>query len=65
MRRHAGLGLALAGLLVHVAAAGNTPIPAAGQPAPEIAGGPWVNSPALTMGSLRGRVVLVEFWTSG
>ncbi len=36
-----------------------------GQPAPEIAGGPWINSEPLSLGSLRGRVVLVEFWTYG
>ncbi len=36
-----------------------------GQPAPEIAGGPWINSPPLTMAGLKGRVVLVEFWTYG
>jgi len=37
----------------------------AGQAAPEIAGGPWINSPPLTLAALRGRVVLVEFWTYG
>jgi hypothetical protein len=36
-----------------------------GQPAPEIAGGPWINSGPLTLQALRGRVVLVEFWTYG
>ena len=36
-----------------------------GQPAPEIAGGPWINSEPLTMEKLRGRVVFVEFWTFG
>jgi hypothetical protein len=36
-----------------------------GQQAPEIAGGPWVNSGPLTLASLRGRVVFVEFWTYG
>lgn len=36
-----------------------------GQPAPEIAGGPWINSAPLTLQDLRGRVVLVEFWTYG
>ncbi len=39
--------------------------PSFGQPAPDIAGGPWINSPPLTIGGLRGRVVLVEFWTYG
>ena len=36
-----------------------------GQPAPEITGGPWINSAPLTMDGLRGRVVFVEFWTYG
>jgi hypothetical protein len=36
-----------------------------GQPAPEIAGGPWINSAPLTLQGLRGRVVLVDFWTYG
>ena len=33
--------------------------------APDIAGGPWINSTPLTLAALRGRVVLVEFWTYG
>lgn len=36
-----------------------------GEPAPEITGGPWINSEPLSMAGLRGRVVLVEFWTYG
>ena len=36
-----------------------------GQPAPEVTGGPWINSEPLTLGALRGRVVFVEFWTYG
>jgi hypothetical protein len=36
-----------------------------GQPAPEITGGPWINSEPLSMDKLRGRVVYVEFWTYG
>jgi hypothetical protein len=38
------------------------------QPAPEIGGGStldWINSPPLTMAGLKGRVVLIEFWTYG
>ena len=38
---------------------------AVGAPAPEVGGGPWINSPPLTTAGLRGRVVLVEFWTYG
>ena len=34
-----------------------------GQVAPEITGGPWVNSAPLSLGALRGRVVFLEFWT--
>jgi len=36
-----------------------------GQAAPEITGGPWINSAPLSLGALRGRVVFVEFWTYG
>ncbi len=36
-----------------------------GQPAPDIAGGPWINSAPLTLDALKGRVILVEFWTYG
>lgn len=42
--------------------AGDLPL---GSAAPEIAGGPWINSPALTTAALRGKVALVEFWTYG
>src|SRR5215475_9845953 len=33
--------------------------------APEISGGQWINSEPLTLQGLRGRVVLIEFWTFG
>jgi thiol-disulfide isomerase/thioredoxin len=33
--------------------------------APEFAKGNWINSDPLTLNKLRGRVVLVEFWTFG
>jgi hypothetical protein len=36
-----------------------------GKPAPDISGGPWLNSKPLTISDLKGRVVLVEFWTYG
>ena len=36
-----------------------------GQPAPDIAGENWLNSKPLTIGDLKGRVVMVEFWTYG
>jgi len=37
----------------------------AGTPAPEVAGERWINSAPLTTPDLRGKVVLVEFWTFG
>ena len=33
------------------------------QTAPELSGGTWINSEPLTLKSLRGRVVIVDFWT--
>jgi thiol-disulfide isomerase/thioredoxin len=33
--------------------------------APELSGGDWINSEPLTLARLRGRVVLIEFWTFG
>jgi len=59
----AGLGSALAFL---AAPPGSEAFTArVGQPAPEITGGPWINSEPLSMERLRGRVVAVEFWTFG
>jgi hypothetical protein len=40
-------------------------VPQPGVVAPDVVGGPWINSAPLTLPSLRGRVVLVEFWTYG
>jgi hypothetical protein len=36
-----------------------------GTAAPELAGENWINSQPLTIAGLKGRVVLVEFWTYG
>ena len=35
------------------------------RPAPAIAGGTWINSEPTSLNNLRGRVVLVDFWTYG
>src|SRR6185295_14683576 len=44
----------------------SAPVEAAVAPAAaEFAPGDWINSEPLTLKSLRGRVVLVEFWTFG
>jgi hypothetical protein len=60
-----GLLLAgLAGLLLLDAGAQGRGV-AVERPAPEIGGGPWINSEPLGTATLRGRVVFVEFWTYG
>ena len=58
----AGLGLVI-GVAFIVSAQGRGP--ALDRPAPEIVGGPWINSEPLAPAALRGRVVLVDFWTYG
>jgi hypothetical protein len=57
--------LSVLALLVAGATLARAQVPGSGQPAPEITGGPWINSAPLTLQGLRGRVVLVEFWTYG
>jgi hypothetical protein len=59
-----GILLAVTGPGASCADATERPV-GVGQPAPEITGGPWINSEPLSLGGLRGRVVLVEFWTYG
>ena len=63
MRRVVAAALLLLGVLGAGTAVGQAL--RLGQAAPEIAGGPWINSGPLTLVGLRGRVVLVEFWTYG
>jgi len=53
------IALAIFGL--HAAAAG----PVLGRAMPALDGGPWLNGGPLSEKRLRGRVVLVEFWTYG
>jgi ABC-type nitrate/sulfonate/bicarbonate transport system substrate-binding protein len=52
-------------LALLAAAPGSAQPPHAGSAAPDVAGGPWINSAPLTLAALRGRVVAVEFWTYG
>ena len=59
------VGMALALALGTWCAAEAQRGPRIGQPAPEIAGGPWINSEPMTLERLRGRVLFVEFWTYG
>jgi hypothetical protein len=36
-----------------------------GQPAPELTNTVWINSAPLQIADLRGKVILLEFWTYG
>lgn len=74
MRRGRGAGwwaVAVAATVALTVGAGTAPVAEGqrgarvGQPAPEIIGGPWLNSEPLSLTGLRGRVVFVEFWTYG
>jgi len=60
----AGLLLAATGPLTGAGDAAGRQV-RVGQAAPEITGGPWINSDPLSLAALRGRVVVVEFWTYG
>jgi hypothetical protein len=73
MRRGRGVGSITRVALAGAMAAGMLWLPVAearrgarvGQPAPEITGGPWLNSEPLSLAGLRNRVVFIEFWTYG
>jgi sulfoxide reductase heme-binding subunit YedZ len=64
-RRALVLALLSVGLLAWASWPADAQALRVGHPAPEIAGGPWIGSPPLTLSGLKGRVVLVEFWTYG
>ena len=55
---------ALAGFLA-LAAAGGAGASLLGKEAPEFTNGTWINSEPLRLKDLRGKVVLIEFWTYG
>jgi hypothetical protein len=63
MRRLATLLMTAA--ILTIAEGVGAEVVAPGKAAPELAGGAWINSEPLTMRALRGRVVLVDFWTFG
>jgi thiol-disulfide isomerase/thioredoxin len=57
-------GAGFAALVLALSAQASTPALADRGPAPEFTGiETWLNSPPLTMKDLRGKVVLVDFWT--
>jgi hypothetical protein len=57
--------LAVIALTILVLAGGAAAQIPVGREAPELAAGAWINSEPLTLQGLRGRVVLVDFWTYG
>jgi hypothetical protein len=57
--------LLMAAVLLTIADGAGAELVPPGRPAPELAPGAWINSQPLTMHTLRGRVVVVDFWTFG
>ncbi len=61
-RRTRLAAVALTVIALAAVAAAEIPI---GRAAPELAAGAWINSEPRTLQQLRGRVVLLDFWTYG
>jgi hypothetical protein len=61
-KRFIGFVLLLGTLMFAASGAGAVSI---GKPAPDVAGQSWINSRPLTIDALKGRVIMVEFWTYG
>ena len=65
-KRASSFGVLARGMATVTEPSSNVNVPAKDSPtAPEFAPGTWINSDPLTLKKLRGRVVLVEFWTFG
>jgi hypothetical protein len=64
-RAVAVLAFALTIAQVGLASPAGAQAPRLGERAPDFSDGGWINSAPLTLDELRGRVVLVEFWTYG
>lgn len=56
---------AVAALFAEANSTAGRPLPGPATPAPEIQSPVWINGEATSLAALRGRVVLVEFWTFG
>lgn len=69
LRRQVGSPLCWPGVVITILLAGWFSLRSAdamvGKPAPDIANPTWLNSAPLRMSDLRGKVVMVEFWTFG
>lgn len=55
--------LAVTGLVLSGAPSHSAPTPVLAPELPALPAGAWLNSPPVTLASLRGRPVLIEFWT--
>jgi thiol-disulfide isomerase/thioredoxin len=65
-KRQSSFGMLARGTATVTEPSSSVNVPAKDSPtAPEFAPGTWINSDPLTLKKLRGRVVLVEFWTFG
>ena len=64
-RQLAGALLGIALLLVWMIRGNAFASPLQGRAAPDLASTTWINSAPLTLRELRGKVVLLEFWTYG
>src|SRR5215470_4855117 len=65
MKRNKVMALFLPALLVGLFGWNCLSLGEVGAPAPEIVGQTWINSEPLRLADLKGKVVLVEFWTFG
>ncbi len=59
------LVVAVAILIAEAGPTAGQPISGPAPPAPQIQGAVWINGEPTSLAALRGRVVLVEFWTYG
>ncbi len=59
------LVVAVAILIAEVCLTAGQPISGPADPAPEIRGAVWINGEPTSVAALRGKVLLVEFWTYG
>jgi len=59
------LVVAVTTLIAEVNSRAGQPFAGAATPGPEIHGSVWINGGPTSLAALRGRVVLVEFWTYG
>jgi len=65
-KRQSTFGMFARGMATVTGNPSSVSVPSKDSPtAPEFAPGTWINSDPLTLKNLRGRVVLVEFWTFG